>query len=141
MVTLRDLWRTAFIVGAALGFGLCVILLASERPGDAIYAFFLGPFSNAYFFGNLLASAIPLILTGAAACVSFSASVFNLGLEGQVYLGSFLGVFLTCLLYTSDAADDLLCVDLGGRRIIQKTKNTRNTTSRDSYPEYKLCPT
>ena len=25
-----------------------------------------------------------------------------------------------CLLYTSDAADDLLCVDLGGRRIIQK---------------------
>ena len=27
---------------------------------------------------------------------------------------------LTCLLYTSDAADDLLCVDLGGRRIIKK---------------------
>ena len=25
-----------------------------------------------------------------------------------------------CLLYTSDAADDLLCVDLGGRRIINK---------------------
>ena len=29
-----------------------------------------------------------------------------------------------CLLYTSDAADDLLCVDLGGRRIITKKKNT-----------------
>src|SRR5680860_1850628 len=27
---------------------------------------------------------------------------------------------ITCLLYTSDAADDLLCVDLGGRRIIKK---------------------
>ena len=27
-----------------------------------------------------------------------------------------------CLLYTSDAADDLLCVDLGGRRIIKKKK-------------------
>src|SRR5665213_2546565 len=25
----------------------------------------------------------------------------------------------TCLLYTSDAADDLLCVDFGGRRIIK----------------------
>src|SRR5659263_540944 len=24
----------------------------------------------------------------------------------------------SCLLYTSDAADDLLCVDLGGRRIL-----------------------
>ena len=32
------------------------------------------------------------------------------------------GVLLikSCLLYTSDAADDLLCVDLGGRRIIKK---------------------
>ena len=27
-----------------------------------------------------------------------------------------------CLLYTSDAADDLLCVDLGGRRITKKKK-------------------
>ena len=27
-----------------------------------------------------------------------------------------------CLLYTSDDADDLLCVDLGGRRIIKKKK-------------------
>src|SRR5450756_41057 len=29
-----------------------------------------------------------------------------------------LGRDVFCLLYTSDAADDLLCVDLGGRRII-----------------------
>ena len=29
-------------------------------------------------------------------------------------------VFHYCLLYTSDAADDTPCVDLGGRRIIKK---------------------
>ena len=33
------------------------------------------------------------------------------------------GIANTCLLYTSDAADDLLCVDLGGRRIIKKKKH------------------
>ena len=32
---------------------------------------------------------------------------------------------ITCLLYTSDAADDLLCVDLGGRRIIKKKNQTK----------------
>ena len=32
--------------------------------------------------------------------------------------------FMGCLLYTSDAADDLLCVDLGGRRIIKKKKKS-----------------
>src|SRR5450756_2714878 len=36
----------------------------------------------------------------------------------------------TCLLYTSDAADDLLCVDLGGRRIIKKKKNDTVSTHR-----------
>ena len=30
------------------------------------------------------------------------------------------GPLKACLLYTSDAADDLLCVDLGGRRLIKK---------------------
>ena len=31
-----------------------------------------------------------------------------------------------CLLYTSDAADDMQCVDLGGRRIIKKKKTQKN---------------
>ena len=35
--------------------------------------------------------------------------------------------FIVCLLYTSDAADDLLCVDLGGRRLIKK-KTTQHIT-------------
>ena len=35
---------------------------------------------------------------------------------------TFLG---TCLLYTSDAADERSSVDLGGRRIIKKKKNRK----------------
>ena len=34
--------------------------------------------------------------------------------------------YASCLLYTSDAADDLLCVDLGGRRLIKKKQKTNN---------------
>ena len=40
--------------------------------------------------------------------------------------GNVSEVFGICLLYTSDAADDLLCVDLGGRRIIQKKNKHKN---------------
>ena len=40
----------------------------------------------------------------------------------EIFLFSISGSLNSCLLYTSDAADDLLCVDLGGRRIIKKTK-------------------
>eukprot|EP00825_Cyclidium_porcatum_P035204 TRINITY_DN36935_c0_g1_i1.p2 TRINITY_DN36935_c0_g1~~TRINITY_DN36935_c0_g1_i1.p2 ORF type:complete len:118 (+),score=8.85 TRINITY_DN36935_c0_g1_i1:89-442(+) len=35
-----------------------------------------------------------------------------------------------CLLYTSDAADDMQCVDLGGRRIIKKKKTNPPTQTK-----------
>ena len=42
----------------------------------------------------------------------------------RVVVAVLVDELLACLLYTSDAADDLLCVDLGGRRIIKKKKTT-----------------
>ena len=33
-----------------------------------------------------------------------------------------VGLYIICLLYTSDAADERSSVDLGGRRIIKKKK-------------------
>src|SRR5450756_3189915 len=42
--------------------------------------------------------------------------------DGERHEGRQRGGVQGCLLYTSDAADDLLCVDLGGRRIIKKKK-------------------
>ncbi len=50
--------------------------------------------------------------------------------EADVHIASDLtrGVSMQDLsLYTSDAADDLLCVDLGGRRIIKKKKQQKTT--------------
>ena len=36
------------------------------------------------------------------------------------------GAYMSCLLYTSDAADERSSVDLGGRRIIKKKKKVRH---------------
>ena len=43
----------------------------------------------------------------------------------RVFISNEAELYTNCLLYTSDAADDLLCVDLGGRRIIKKKKKTK----------------
>ena len=59
------------------------------------------------------------------------ADLFGDGLDG-LDQHSEHGVCVICLLYTSDAADDLLCVDLGGRRIIKK-KNITSTTRCSQY--------
>src|SRR5659263_583294 len=55
---------------------------------------------------------------GAQSCTGLFAGQLH---EHQLGLGHRPDpVVVLCLLYTSDAADDLLCVDLGGRRIIKK---------------------
>ena len=41
-----------------------------------------------------------------------------------------------CLLYTSDAADDLLCVDLGGRRMIKKKKTPHTQAGAKSCTDF-----
>ena len=41
---------------------------------------------------------------------------------------------MSCLLYTSDAADDMQCVDLGGRRIIKKKIFFKQKTAYEIMP-------
>lgn len=94
MKELVELIRTIAIVAVSLLIGIIVIIVTSSQPLNAITQFFKGPFTNSYFFGNMLASSIPLILTGLAASIAFSASTFNLGLEGQTYFSALAGTFI-----------------------------------------------
>src|SRR5450756_1840891 len=55
---------------------------------------------------------VPLVATMVALAI--------VAVYGRMTLQREWRAWLTCLLYTSDAVDDLLCVDLGGRRIIKK---------------------
>lgn len=75
-------------LSAALVIAIVLIFLLSDDPGRTIYYFFLGPFTNRYYLGNLFNSAIPLIFAGLGIAVAFSSSCFNLGGEGQVYSGA-----------------------------------------------------
>ena len=50
-------------------------------------------------------------------------NILELDVDERARMGLFLAMqYPSCLLYTSDAADDLLCVDLGGCRILKKKK-------------------
>ena len=45
---------------------------------------------------------------------------------GHQVVGVVAGQGRRCLLYTSDAADDLICVDFGGRRLIRQNKKMQD---------------
>eukprot|EP00825_Cyclidium_porcatum_P026350 TRINITY_DN2836_c0_g1_i4.p1 TRINITY_DN2836_c0_g1~~TRINITY_DN2836_c0_g1_i4.p1 ORF type:complete len:460 (-),score=62.00 TRINITY_DN2836_c0_g1_i4:80-1459(-) len=76
--------------------------------------------------GNVLTSQriTDVILKAFRACAASQGCMNNLTFGNNKF-----GYYETiaCLLYTSDAADDMQCVDLGGRRIIKKKKKTIDT--------------
>lgn len=69
---------------------LTLIFLLSNTPFISIRAFLTGPFSSIYAFGNMLNRSVPLILTSLGAFIALRSNAFNLGGEGQVYIGVML---------------------------------------------------
>jgi simple sugar transport system permease protein len=54
---------------------------------QTLSAFFIGPWSSAWFAGNTLDSAALLLTAGLGVLIALRAGLFNLGVDGQIYLG------------------------------------------------------
>ncbi|MBN2553238.1 MAG: ABC transporter permease [Spirochaetales bacterium] len=90
-------------VGVSFLIAVVLILLLSDQRLTTIYYFFVGPFTNRYYFGNMINMAIPLVFTGLGIAVAFKSSVFNLGGEGQVYSGALVATVILLALPQSGA--------------------------------------
>lgn len=86
----------AITLAASFAAAILLLLLFAEDFPTALRLFFLSPFGNTYSFGNMLASAVPLMLGGLGVSVAFASRNFNLGGEGQVYAGG-LAAVAVCL--------------------------------------------
>ncbi|WP_426230997.1 ABC transporter permease [Pararhizobium sp. DWP3-4] len=83
------------LVVAFLVAGL-VVLLVGENPLDAAYYMITGAFGRGEYIGFTLYYATTFIFTGLSVAVAFHAGLFNIGSEGQAYIGG-IGVALACL--------------------------------------------
>ncbi len=84
----------AFILILALLVGAVVILVSGKNPIDAYIALFRGAFGSFIKTADTLDRSSVLILSGLAASVAFGTSVWNLGLEGQLYVGAFAAAWV-----------------------------------------------
>ncbi|MFB2552623.1 ABC transporter permease [Ensifer soli] len=73
-----------------------VVLLVGENPLNAAYHMVNGAFGRGEYIGFTLYYATTFIFTGLAVAVAFHAGLFNIGGEGQAYIGG-IGVALACL--------------------------------------------
>ncbi|MGB0498783.1 MAG: ABC transporter permease [Rubricella sp.] len=83
------------LMAAFLVAGLVVIAIG-ENPLEAVGHILYGSFGYGNGFGYTIFYTTNFIFTGLAVAVAFHASQFNIGGEGQAYLGG-LGVGLACL--------------------------------------------
>lgn len=77
-------------IAVAISFALSfvLILLARANPFTAFYYIFHGALGSRTGLVETAVKATPLLLTGLAAAVAFKARFYNLGGEGQLYLGA-----------------------------------------------------
>jgi ABC-type uncharacterized transport system permease subunit len=82
-VKLRSLWATV----AALLIGAVLMAFAGSDPIAAYKSLFHGAFFDYWGLANTLVKASPIILSALAVAVPVRAGLYNIGGEGQIYIG------------------------------------------------------
>ena len=85
--TVRVVVPTASLIAAAVLGGL-VIAVAGNDAFEAYRTILDSSFNGLRPFTRTMTLATPLILTGLAAAVAFRMKVWNIGAEGQLYMGA-----------------------------------------------------
>ena len=78
---------------SSLVFSGLIILLLGENPLMIFGTFLSGAFGSWNNLGYTLFYATPLIFTGLSVAVGLRAGLFNIGAEGQLYIGAFMCAF------------------------------------------------
>ena len=102
-MTLFNVTRGAAAISIALLVAMILILITSKTPFTAMRYLLIGPLVsfnegsvifNIQYIYQVLAATIPIIFTGLAVTIMFSANQFNLAGEGCVLAGGFIGGIL-----------------------------------------------
>jgi ABC-type uncharacterized transport system permease subunit len=95
-----------------------IVLISGGDPLAAFTALWQGAFGNAYQVGETIMRATPLIFTGLAIAYGFRAGLFNIGAEGQLFMGglaaAWIGIALAGLPWFVIVPIMLVCGALAG---------------------------
>jgi general nucleoside transport system permease protein len=90
------------------------VLAYGANPFQAAYYFLLDPLSNPVRLIEVLVKTTPLLLTGTAVAFAFSGGYWNIGVEGQLYMGATAATALGLQMHNTPAWLALPLVIVGG---------------------------
>lgn len=104
---LQELAVSAGAVVLALLVGAVLLAVAGYDVRDAYYNLYDGAFGSVYSIADTLLNAIPLMFAGLAIAFAFRGGLFNIGAEGQLYVGA-LATAVTALALSEWASVPLI---------------------------------
>lgn len=90
----RNILRLVLIIGLAFLINAMILMLVGENVTEVYGTLFSGAFLGKWNIARTLRWMSPLIFTGLAAAVAFRGGMFNLGIDGQLYLGAFAAAWV-----------------------------------------------
>jgi simple sugar transport system permease protein len=99
-------------VHLALLFTTAVLLLAGAPPFQAYLHIFIGAIGSQVKIADTLVSWVPLVLATSGLLITFSAGLWNIGIEGQIVLGAIFTTWMLRLLQNT-ALPPVLILILG----------------------------
>lgn len=94
MVVLQKVGTPVISAVLAILIGSLIMWVSGYDPVAAFAALFKGAFGTSRNIGNTIMRSTPLILTGLAVGYGFRAGLFNIGAEGQLFMGGLAAAFL-----------------------------------------------
>lgn len=78
----------------ALVLGAIVILLIDESPVRVFTTLLRGAFGDTTRIAGTLLQTTPILISGVAACIALRGGMFNVGVEGQLFMGGFAAALI-----------------------------------------------
>ena len=97
-------WAVGFGIGAvllALLFTTLILLLAGADPLQAYSNIIIGSIGSVNKLSDTLVAWVPLVLATAGLLITFTAGLWNIGVEGQITLGAIFATFILRVLQDS----------------------------------------
>ena len=85
---LVDAVKMALIIAISCALVSLIVFAVSDDPGNAIYNFFIGPFTSLRRVGNIIEAASPLMFTALGVIIIFGAGQFSMISEGSFFIGT-----------------------------------------------------
>ncbi len=113
-VVLKEMGITLLSIALAFAIGTIIIWIAGFSVSAVFSNLWKGAFGGKLAIGQTLAKSTPIILTSLSFLIAFRCGLFNIGAEGQMYIGAMAAAVAGAYLRLPIVLHVLVCLTAGG---------------------------